>query len=288
MMSPGAPPVTAPVSGDSGQRVDDRVVTVLTACPDELTRQEAEVLGGLLDEEERSRLGRLQDDDARRQYLVAHALLRIALSLRYPAMPAEWRFRRTPTAQPLIQSPERGVPLFFSLSHTRSLVVCSVSTSWEVGVDVERFDASIDLEPLTPLVYSKEERLWWQQGDTATRVHRFFRLWTLKEALLKATGRGLTIPLSRVGFRVAGGQHPELMNLPPDLGRLRDWSFRMLEPTAEHVCALAVRAPVGAPFLVALTGLSVETLAAQVRRQRPAGPRIRTVSSATTEQGVSA
>jgi 4'-phosphopantetheinyl transferase len=248
------------------------VVTVSTASPDCLTQGTAEALSRALDGNELSRLTRLKDDDARRQYVVAHVLLRTALSAQYPAMPSEWRFRRTPTGESAIVHPPEAAALFFSLSHTRSLVVCAVSATCRVGVDAERVEAGPELAQLAPHVLSEDERNEWAQAGLTTRGDRFYRLWTLKEALLKAVGRGLRTPPSCVGFRLPDGLPPELACLPPELGDRREWSFRTLGLSAMHVCSLAVRIPPDEPLRVQWRNSSVGELAEHACCLQPVTP----------------
>ena len=72
---------------------------------------------------------------------------------------------------------------------------------------------------------------------------RFFRLWTLKEAYLKARGIGLSIPLDRVVVSVDEGP-PAIVALDGDDPSA--WSVEAFEPGPELVGALAVRTG-GAP-----------------------------------------
>lgn len=80
--------------------------------------------------------------------------------------------------------------LFFSLSHSDRYVVCAVSDS-EVGIDVE------PVSPIRPAVvrrcFTPEEREW--IGDDP---ERFIRLWTMKEAYMKLTGTGLSVPAKEI------------------------------------------------------------------------------------------
>ena len=250
----------------------------MAARPDDLTSESAEILIGVLDETERSRLASLKNNDTRRQYLVGHALMRVTLSAMGPAMPDEWRFDRTPWGQPGICHPQSAASVFFSLSHTMSLVVCAVSAACKVGVDAEKIDASVEVAELAPHVLSEEEREWWHREEPATRasqrsaasqssirLSRFYQLWTLKESLLKTVGRGLHSPPSCLSFRLTDGIPPQLMQLPEELGRRGEWSFRVFEPTQVHVCALTAHVPASEPLRVSWRHVEIEELVAMSR-----------------------
>lgn len=83
--------------------------------------------------------------------------------------------------------------VFFSLSHSGEYAMLAVSDAG-VGVDLERLRPA----PMRAAarVFSPDELDWLAAEDG--RDARFFTLWTLKEALLKATGRGLTQPLRKL------------------------------------------------------------------------------------------
>lgn len=89
--------------------------------------------------------------------------------------------------------------LFFSISHSDHYVVCTASET-EVGVDIE------PLSPIRPAMvrrcFSADEQNW--IGDDA---HRFTRLWTMKEAYMKFTGTGLSVPAKDIHLPI-----------PPDNG----------------------------------------------------------------------
>ena len=82
----------------------------------------------------------------------------------------------------------------FNLSHSGTLVMCAVSNS-ELGCDLEKIkDADMDIAER--FFHENEYALIKNEADAERRKALFFRLWTLKESYVKATGRGLREPLS--------------------------------------------------------------------------------------------
>ncbi len=91
-----------------------------------------------------------------------------------------------------------GVPEFrFSLSHSGNRVLCAVHDH-PVGCDVER--CGRDLLRLARRCFHPEEQKALEEAPEDRRQTLFFRLWTRKESFLKATGEGLSAPMS--GFSV--------------------------------------------------------------------------------------
>ncbi|MCT7356888.1 4'-phosphopantetheinyl transferase superfamily protein, partial [Streptomyces sp. 15-116A] len=199
----------------------------------------------LLSDEERARLRRLVRAEDRLAFTAAHALVRSALSRCVPDVPAGvWEFLRTPYGKPEIAAPRVRPPLRFSLSHTRGLVACAVTAGAPCGVDVEAVDRATDPTRLARAVCTPRERSWLAGLEGTARPAAFSRLWTLKEAYVKARGRGLSLPLSQCGFAVAGradGTAGIRGEFGPELGeRPEEWWLAQWAPTPSHMLAVAV------------------------------------------------
>ena len=80
--------------------------------------------------------------------------------------------------------------VFFSLSHSGGYALLAAAES-DVGADLERVRPAP--ERVAARVFTPDEQRWLGNGEDYDA--RFFTLWTLKEALLKTCGRGLTLPL---------------------------------------------------------------------------------------------
>lgn len=123
--------------------------------------------------------------------LAGEVLCRYALSLYLNVSPKDIVFSYSEHGKPFIE----GNPIFFNISHSHNLVVCALSDC-PVGIDTEMIKDY--KEGLAKRVCSESEYnflLESQQDKTD-----FFKLWTLKESYVKAIGKGLTFPLSRVNF----------------------------------------------------------------------------------------
>ncbi len=81
--------------------------------------------------------------------------------------------------------------LFFNLSHTDSLILIALA-DFPVGVDVERLERNADNEAILKHFFSeKEQQSYFSQPENQRQL-AFFKGWTRKEAILKATGEGLS------------------------------------------------------------------------------------------------
>jgi 4'-phosphopantetheinyl transferase len=212
---------------------------VWLARPEEVT--DARLLRSyeaLLSADERGRLARFALPAHRHEYLVAHALLRAVLGRRRGVPGHALRFAVSRLGRPELAD---GATLRFSLSHTSGLVACAVSAGYEVGVDVEDCRRRLDTLGIAARLFSTGEAGPLRGLSGRERDERFFTLWTLKEAYLKARGLGLSVPPEWARFAVAADHRLEATFAPRLNDRPGDWQFAALAPTADHRGAVAVR-----------------------------------------------
>ena len=182
-----------------------------------------------LSTEERARRDRLRFGADRRDFTIAHDLLRRALSRYVDMPPTGWRFSTNDHGKPFLESIDPQVrELSFSLSHTRGCVACAIASKAPLGVDVERIDQSQCVQEIADRYFSEKEAGWLRQCSDELRNIRFTELWTLKEAFLKAVGVGLSGSLSTVSFRFyepARIQFSEPSSIDP-----HEWHFALFTP----------------------------------------------------------
>lgn len=90
--------------------------------------------------------------------------------------------------------------IFFNISHSGNCVICAISRDFELGIDVEEirpiiindFNSQFNAAELNT-IYTSEDRLF-----------AFYNLWTKKEAVIKADGRGMSVPLKNIIFKNSG------------------------------------------------------------------------------------
>lgn len=181
----------------SWRETDGRLVLHVDLAPD--ADREARAFA-LLDDEDKERWGGFLVDRARRQFALCRAALRISICERLGCSNRELSFGRLKHGKPYAKVNGRRVPLGFNVSHSGRHGLIAFADKEGLGVDVEERVALRDLDAIAKIVYSPSE----QQALAATsgrhKVHLFFRLWTLKESVLKALGRGLTLDPS--GFEI--------------------------------------------------------------------------------------
>src|SRR5262249_14109583 len=155
-----------------------------------------------LSTEERIRRDQLRNEVDRRDFTIAHDLLRRALSKHGDVRPSDWRFDVNNYGKPSIESVDPQTrALSFSLSHTRGCVAFAITSNALLGIDVERIDRSQRAQEIADRFFSKEEATWLSRYSGDLRNIHFTELWTLKEAFIKAIGVGLSVSPSIISFQ---------------------------------------------------------------------------------------
>lgn len=197
---------------------------------------------GVLDASERAQADRFRFAADRDAYIAAHGLARLMLEKAVPDVPARrWQFVVGPWGKPE-PDPALGCRgLRFNISHTRGFVCCATTWDRDIGVDVE----SLGRRPVSPGLperfFAPCEAAMVAAEDAATRQDVFLRIWTLKEAFVKATGEGIGMGLDSFAFAL---DPPALRFAPASAGPPGAWRFMQTRPLPGHLMALAVR---GAP-----------------------------------------
>jgi len=118
----------------------------------------------------------------------------------------------------------KGVPLDFNITHSGSMVLCAISGTQRVGIDVEEMN-DIQFEDFREqMTHNEYQKI--RSSDNSPL--EFYNYWTQKEAVLKANGEGLGIPLK--SFEVIDGK----AELYSDV-----WNLSKLEIHPDYSCHLA-------------------------------------------------
>ena len=145
-----------------------------------------------LDTDEKARADRFRVDHARQQHIIAHAALRTLLA-EYQQIPArDLRFMQGERGKPVLETSHHPAPLHFNLSHSGEYALLGLCRDHPLGVDIEQKSTIRDAPGLIKRFFTSIEARQLEGLSGAALLDRFYRLWTCKEALLKAEGVGIT------------------------------------------------------------------------------------------------
>lgn len=195
-------------------------------------------LGG----DEIDRLSVIRHASVRRQFILAHGLLRLVLSRAAGVAPEDILIRSERNRRPRVLQPASMRTFGVSLSHTAGMVAVGYHNGKDIGVDIEEVDPEVENTRLPRSVLSPREYGRWKALPGPRRPAEFFRIWTVKEALLKAAGVGLLVDPSAIDTGGDDRFRPRLLTLPQRFGPPGCWTLRTVQ-FGRYCCSVAVAEP---------------------------------------------
>lgn len=186
----------------------------------------------ILSDEEKKRLDKFVYEKDRKVFTAGHTLKRNVLSKYADIPPVEWKFKKGIYGRPEIANKEN---LFFNISRTSGMVCCLVSNIAECGVDLENNGRKVDFREVAQQVFTPQEIDYCFTSEKETRK-RFFQLWCLKEAYMKALGMGFNLDPLSFSFHIKNNK-AVLVDKP-------DWQFQFYQIENDFTFASALNSSV--------------------------------------------
>lgn len=186
----------------------------------------------LLSSDERQRAARFRTSVLRERYIAARGQLRQILASELGQPPESLIFAYGENLKPSLV----GGALHFNLSHTDHEMLCAISREHAVGIDLEDTRREVEILPLAESFFAPEEVAALRAASGDEQRSLFFRLWTCKEAYLKARGWGV----AHDDFAQPIASDARGMFMASD-GTV--WYVVMFEPLPHRCAALVTDAP---------------------------------------------
>jgi 4'-phosphopantetheinyl transferase len=140
--------------------------------------------------DEHARAARFRFPQHARRYQAAHVAMRQTLASALNVAPASIHWREGTHGKPHLLGHEGW---HFNLSHSHDWALLGLHHGAPIGVDLEWCADTRDLPSLAAHNFTAAEQGAMARADTAEQVPLFYRVWSRKEACLKALGSGLSI-----------------------------------------------------------------------------------------------
>lgn len=148
----------------------------------------------MLSSQECARAAQIKDPLKRTLYYYAHTGLRKVLGLRLGCAAQDVPITTEINGKPRLEGASQ--PLNFNLSHSGNRFVIALCPNAQIGVDIEACRSVRQARCIVARFFAPEERAALQELDETRFRDAFIRLWTLKEAFIKATGEGFSRPFA--------------------------------------------------------------------------------------------
>lgn len=129
--------------------------------------------------------------------------MRARLSQLLDCGPLQLEFAPNDLGKPILVAPYSTRPLAFNISHARGCIGVVIGAGQDCGIDIEAVSSVADSADIRRQILTRDEQRQIQNTPEDQRNDLLTRLWTLKEAFLKARGDGLSTPPNTISVSIA-------------------------------------------------------------------------------------
>ncbi len=199
-----------------------------------IATDEVEQLAKILAPDERERADRFRFPIHRQRFIVARATLRKILGCYLNLEPTKVQFQYSDRGKPSLIDNK----IDFNISHSQDLAIYGFTKNRKIGIDLEYLRDMPDADNLAKRFFSANEYREIAALQTIEKQQTFFKIWTAKEAYLKATGAGL-IGLDDVEI-VCNFQEVKIARIKQNSRAALNWYLSSFEIDRSYIAAIAV------------------------------------------------
>lgn len=189
----------------------------------------------LLSSGEQRRSARFKQPADHHRFVATRGALRKLLGVYLECAPQAIEFETGCFGKPILGEFPRQADYAFNVSHSGDWALIGISRNL-IGVDIEEIRPAPDLNAMLDIVCSSSERTEMYRCHPAERHARFYKLWTIKEAVSKLQGVGLSRSLARLQVEL----DPHDIRVRNDKNKLLPYTIRLLEGVPRYAGAVAV------------------------------------------------
>ena len=194
----------------------------------------------ILSPDEKTRAARYYRETDRQYFITARATLRQILGSYLSVDPGALTFCYSAKEKPSLGGAEASSGIEFNISHSGNMALLAFARQREIGVDVEQIRRDFDTGQIAARFFSAAEQRQLAALPEEQRSEAFFLCWTRKEAYIKATGKGLSLPLHEFDVSLAPKEHNALLATRPDPQERSKWAMRDIAVPGEYAAAICV------------------------------------------------
>ncbi len=185
------------------------------------------------DEQRRAELFHFERD--RRRFIVARGILRLLLCSHLDMTPAAIAFGYAKNGKPLVSEHQTQ----FNVSHAHERALYAISRRCALGIDIEYINRDVDYSGLAQRFFTRRESAALQRIPESDRKRAFFACWTRKEAVIKATGDGLSLPLDQFEVTIAPDAAPRILDFTAATQHVADWTLYPANVGSDYIATVA-------------------------------------------------
>ena len=207
--------------------------------PIDVPAQHLQTSIGYLSATERDKAQRFHFSADAKRHIVGRALAKRLLGHLLGIHPASLRFHENAFGKPQIVDAQNVRGLRFNISHSGEFVLVALALGREVGVDVEQLDPRVELEQIAARMFCRGEQHDLMSLPPGERLRGFFCCWCRKEAIIKASGEGLSMALDQFDVSLRCAEPVVLVAPAAPAAEQNRWMVRDLDVGPGYAAAVA-------------------------------------------------
>jgi len=208
----------------------------LSASPEDLSHYTS-----LLSQDEMQRAKRFYFERDHNHFIIGRGLLRTLLGSYLDVEPSKIEFVYGQYGKPALKTGFYEKVLKFNLSHSEDLALYAFGLNHKIGIDLEHVHPMPDMDDFARQYFSLRENILINSLSGKQKEEAFFKIWTCKEAFLKANGNGLTVPINQVETAVESDGSVALISIGEREEQAELWRLESFTPISSYQAALAVK-----------------------------------------------
>lgn len=195
----------------------------------------------ILSKDELERANKYRFREHHDRFVLFRGCQRLILAKYLEIDPTKINFIYNHFGKPILEKPVNTPDISFNQSHTFNLGLLAITKKLSIGVDIERIRDDFPYENIVQNNFTKNELFELKKMPQTKRKEAFYNFWTLKEAFLKATGCGLSIPLDSIDVSVISNEGFVKIQAIPYHKSVSDWTLKSLNLCEGYSVALALQ-----------------------------------------------
>lgn len=151
--------------------------------------------------------------------------------------------RKGNLGKPFLEEQQNSLKIDFNISHTKDVTLVGIAQGMQIGVDVEKIAEKKNSADIAARFFNPEESKWIAAGaDRHEQLRRFFRMWSMKEAVIKTVGGGVFRNIHQIWFQEEQSVLALQSSTEP-WSVSNKWRLFEFDEIPHHACSIAIYNP---------------------------------------------
>jgi len=189
--------------------------------------------------QEKAQADKRKIKELRNRFIISKGILRQLLADYLGYETQEIEFEYNGFGKPSISFSSNADDICFNLSHSNHLAVFAFAKNKNIGIDIQQVQGIPDMDGVVNLCFSEFEKEWFYRISPAEKNEIFYKIWTTKEAYIKAIGKGFSFPPDKISLDLNSNNEIVLKEIVGD-NNLKRWKLFSFRPKPDFISSVVV------------------------------------------------